>query len=125
MHDIFFYGSPLHLTLSAHAYTGSQPSDTSNSSNHSSKDSSIPLLLCEDLGLDMQQLQTLDSEGRALITDHGLFVLVNLYGPALTSEERAEERLGFKLNLYKVLFRLCNLIMFMELVLGGRAVWPV
>eukprot|EP00775_Hariotina_reticulata_P013000 gene13000-13129_t len=43
------------------------------------------------------------TEGRVLITDHGLFLLVNLYGPALTSEEKLEERLAFKLNFYKVL----------------------
>ena len=36
--------------------------------------------LSHDLGLNLEDLQTLDSEGRALITDHGLFVLVNLYG---------------------------------------------
>lgn len=58
--------------------------------------------LCEGLGLDMQQLQSVDSESRALITDHGAFVLVNLYGPALTSEERIEERLSFKLLFYQV-----------------------
>jgi hypothetical protein len=36
--------------------------------------------LCDELGLTLDELQTLDSEGRALVTDHGLFVLVNLYG---------------------------------------------
>jgi hypothetical protein len=31
----------------------------------------------------LDDLQVLDSEGRALITDHELFVLVNLYGESL------------------------------------------
>jgi hypothetical protein len=36
--------------------------------------------LSDELGLSVEELQALDSEGRALITDHGLFLLVNLYG---------------------------------------------
>lgn len=36
--------------------------------------------LCDELGLTLDECATLDSEGRALITDHGLFVVVNLYG---------------------------------------------
>lgn len=47
-------------------------------------------------------LQELDSEGRVVITDHGAFVLFNIYGPALSSEENFEQRLEFKLKFYKV-----------------------
>lgn len=36
--------------------------------------------LSAELGLSFDDLQVLDSEGRAIITDHGLFLLVNLYG---------------------------------------------
>lgn len=64
--------------------------------------SDTSLTLREALGLDQEQLAALDSEGRVVITDHGPFLLVNLYGPALTSEERVEERLPFKLNFYQV-----------------------
>jgi len=77
-------------------------------SNHSCGRSSCFLgaadaaLLQEDLGLSPASLADLDREGRALVTDHGVFLLVNIYGPALTSEEKLEERLAFKLNFYKV-----------------------
>lgn len=58
--------------------------------------------LSEELGLSLQDLQLLDREGRALVTDHGLFLLVNLYGPALSIEEKFEERLAFKRDFYRV-----------------------
>ncbi len=44
----------------------------------------------------------MDSEGRVVVTDHGAFVLFNVYGPAITSEESAEERFAFKLRFYEV-----------------------
>jgi hypothetical protein len=37
-------------------------------------------MLCEALGVELEQLAAVDREGRALITDHGPFLLVNLYG---------------------------------------------
>lgn len=49
-----------------------------------------------------EELERLDAEGRVVITDHGAFVLVNVYGPAITSEESAEERYAFKLRFYEV-----------------------
>jgi AP endonuclease-2 len=52
------------------------------------------------------ELERLDSEGRVVITDHGCFVLVNVYGPAITSEESAEERYAFKLRFYEVGWKL-------------------
>ena len=36
-----------------------------------------------------------------MITDHGLFVLINVYGPAISTEESAEERFAFKLRFYQ------------------------
>ncbi len=49
-----------------------------------------------------EELERLDAEGRVVITDHGAFVLVNVYGPAISSEESAEERFDFKLRFYQV-----------------------
>jgi hypothetical protein len=61
---------------------------------------------CSDALLEehfsLERLRELDSEGRAVVTDHGAFVLFNLYGPAITNEETAEERMAFKLHFYKV-----------------------
>jgi hypothetical protein len=37
-------------------------------------------MLCEALGVQLEQLAAVDREGRALITDHGPFLLVNMYG---------------------------------------------
>ena len=48
------------------------------------------------------ELLAIDLEGRCVITDHGHFILFNLYGPAITNEESAEERFAYKLRLYKV-----------------------
>jgi AP endonuclease-2 len=42
--------------------------------------SPLALQLSEELGLSLDVLAALDSEGRSLVTDHGAFVLVNLYG---------------------------------------------
>ena len=49
-----------------------------------------------------QELLAIDLEGRCVITDHGAFILFNLYGPAITSEENAAERFAYKLRLYQV-----------------------
>ena len=53
------------------------------------------------------ELEKLDSEGRVIMTDHGAFVLVNVYGPAISTEDSAEERYAFKLQFYKV-WRSCR-----------------
>lgn len=50
--------------------------------------------------------QEMDSEGRVVMTDHGAFILVNVYGPAISSEERLEDRFAFKLQLYQVVLLL-------------------
>ncbi|XP_020277034.1 DNA-(apurinic or apyrimidinic site) lyase 2 isoform X2 [Asparagus officinalis] len=48
-----------------------------------------------------EDLLKVDSEGRCVITDHGHFVLFNLYGPRAQEEDR--ERIQFKLLFFKVL----------------------
>ncbi|GMH41645.1 hypothetical protein BSKO_09555 [Bryopsis sp. KO-2023] len=53
--------------------------------------------------VDLEEIAELDSEGRFLATDHGEFVLINVYAPAITSEEKVEERMDFKLRWYKAL----------------------
>jgi AP endonuclease-2 len=51
------------------------------------------------LGNVLNDLSTLDDEGRALTVDFGLFVLINVYCPNQTSDER----LPFKYNFHKLL----------------------
>lgn len=48
------------------------------------------------------ELERLDSEGRVMMTDHSAFILINVYGPAISTEESAEERYAFKLRFYEV-----------------------
>lgn len=56
----------------------------------------------EDLGeITREDLLRVDNEGRCVITDHGHFVLFNIYGPAV--EEEDKERVRFKLLFYKIL----------------------
>lgn len=49
-----------------------------------------------------EELLAIDLEGRCVITDHEAFILFNLYGPAITSEDNAAERLAYKMQLYQV-----------------------
>jgi AP endonuclease-2 len=56
-------------------------------------------LIADDEGYKPADLTTLDSEGRALVLDFGLFVLINLYCP----NEASEERLVFKMNFHIML----------------------
>ncbi|OEL34424.1 DNA-(apurinic or apyrimidinic site) lyase 2 [Dichanthelium oligosanthes] len=56
----------------------------------------------EGLGeVTREDLLRVDNEGRCIITDHGHFVLFNIYGPAV--EEDDQERVRFKLLFYKIL----------------------
>lgn len=56
----------------------------------------------EGLGeITREDLLRVDNEGRCIITDHGHFVLFNIYGPAV--EEGDKERVHFKLLFYKIL----------------------
>lgn len=49
------------------------------------------------------ELLKVDSEGRCLITDHGHFVLFDLYGPRAVQDD--SERIQFKLTFFKMLER--------------------
>ncbi|CAE6401500.1 unnamed protein product [Rhizoctonia solani] len=62
-------------------------------------ESSVLELMAEEEGGVPTDLDSLDSEGRCLVVDFGLFVLINVYCPNLTSEER----MAFKYNFHKVL----------------------
>lgn len=55
----------------------------------------------------VDELRSLDSEGRVVVTDHGHFVLFNVYGPAITSEDAdvAKSRMVFKMRFYSALER--------------------
>jgi len=56
----------------------------------------------EGLGeITREDLLRVDNEGRCIITDHGHFVLFNIYGPSV--EEGDKERVHFKLLFYKIL----------------------
>ncbi len=46
------------------------------------------------------ELEMVDNQGRCVITDHGAFVLFNVYGPAVTNE--LNERFAFKMRFYQV-----------------------
>ena len=48
-----------------------------------------------------EELEQIDSEGRCVVTDHGEFVLFNVYGAAISNEENAAERYAYKLDFYK------------------------
>lgn len=48
------------------------------------------------------ELKAFDAEGRCVVTDHGAFVLFNVYGPAITNADTAEERFTFKLRFFEV-----------------------
>lgn len=47
------------------------------------------------------ELKAFDAEGRCVVTDHGAFVLFNVYGPAITNADTAEERFAFKLRFFE------------------------
>ncbi|GAX82997.1 hypothetical protein CEUSTIGMA_g10424.t1, partial [Chlamydomonas eustigma] len=49
------------------------------------------------------ELESIDGEGRCVVTDHGAFVLFNVYGPAISSEEKAAERMEYKMMFYQAL----------------------
>jgi len=46
------------------------------------------------------ELRALDSEGRCVVTDHGAFVLFNMYCP---NSGESEERFNFKLRFNRLL----------------------
>ncbi|KAG2489940.1 hypothetical protein HYH03_011572 [Edaphochlamys debaryana] len=64
-----------------------------------------------------EELRRLDGEGRVLLLHLGPLALVNVYGPAISSEERAEERAAFKMEFYRALQLRLD-----ALLAGGRRV---
>lgn len=56
-------------------------------------------LMADDEGNVPLTLDILDAEGRGLVVDFGMFVLINVYCPNLTSEER----MAFKMNYHYLL----------------------
>lgn len=61
----------------------------------------------ESIALNMQDVKTIDLEGRTTIVDLGLFVLINVYCPNETNEERLDFKLAFNAMLEA---RILNLI---------------
>ncbi|XP_022841646.1 DNA-(apurinic or apyrimidinic site) lyase 2 isoform X2 [Olea europaea var. sylvestris] len=54
-------------------------------------------------GFSVDELLKVDREGRCIITDHGHFVLFNVYGPRAECDDT--ERIQFKFNFFKILQR--------------------
>ncbi|KAI3861395.1 hypothetical protein MKW98_000347 [Papaver atlanticum] len=74
-----------------------------NRSNAMKKDLSleVPAVLECLEGISKEELLEVDSEGRCVITDHGHFVLFNIYGPRADHDDK--ERTQFKLTFYNIL----------------------
>lgn len=51
----------------------------------------------------VQQVERLNKEGRVVITHHDEFILCNIYGPSISSEENMEERMQYKMDFFKAL----------------------
>ncbi|PWA51089.1 endonuclease/exonuclease/phosphatase family protein [Artemisia annua] len=64
---------------------------------------------------DRDELLKIDSEGRCIITDHGHFVLFNIYGPRAAHDDA--ERIEFKLTFYKIMQKRWE-----ALILKGRRI---
>jgi AP endonuclease-2 len=56
-------------------------------------------------GLSAERVKQLDCEGRTVVTDHGYFVLFNVYCPCAPcgEEEKAQDRLKFKADFQEIL----------------------
>lgn len=64
-------------------------------------DANLYIVMCY-CRFTQEELLAIDLEGRCVITDHEAFILFNLYGPAITSEESAADRFAYKMQLYQV-----------------------
>ncbi|KAI3725896.1 hypothetical protein L1987_65692 [Smallanthus sonchifolius] len=74
---------------------------------------------------DRDELLKIDSEGRCIITDHGHFVLFNIYGPRAACDDA--ERIEFKLSFYKILQKRWEALMLKErriIVVGDFNIAP-
>ncbi|GAB2279454.1 hypothetical protein Dimus_014093 [Dionaea muscipula] len=79
--------------------------------NSGSSDSSSGQTFGDDhylMEFKRDELLTIDSEGRCMITDHGHFVLFNIYGPRADSDDA--DRIQFKANFYKILQKRWDLL---------------
>ncbi|CAK9187993.1 unnamed protein product [Ilex paraguariensis] len=74
-----------------------------NSRGFGTRKDEIPTIMEGLDGFTKDELLKLDSEGRCIITDHGHFVLFNIYGPRAANDDT--ERIQFKLTFYKILQR--------------------
>lgn len=79
----------------------------------------VPDDASEGDGFSLEELKDLDSEGRVTVTDHGAFILFNVYAPAVTSDDPAQaaERGRFKMRFFHALQRRWE-----GVVAAGRAV---
>lgn len=57
--------------------------------------------LANQVEVNVQRLKELDAEGRCLISDHGAFILLNVYFPNLGSKDRASFKNQFNLLIQK------------------------
>ncbi|KAK2408891.1 endonuclease/exonuclease/phosphatase family protein [Trifolium repens] len=70
--------------------------------NSQTSEDKLPLFVEEDLeDYSKDELLSVDSEGRCIVTDHGHFVLFNIYGPRAGSDDT--ERIQFKQKFYRIL----------------------
>jgi AP endonuclease 2 len=65
-------------------------------------------LMPDDQGCTPSDLTALDAEGRALIVDFGLFVLINVYCPNETSDARLPYKMNFHFMLQERIRKLIN-----------------
>uniref|UniRef100_A0A2P2J875 Uncharacterized protein MANES_01G146000 n=1 Tax=Rhizophora mucronata TaxID=61149 RepID=A0A2P2J875_RHIMU len=73
-----------------------------NNNNNSKKEKGKVAEIARGLEeFERDELIKVDSEGRCLITDHGHFVIFNVYGPRAESDDM--ERVQFKLMFFKIL----------------------
>ena len=83
------------------SWTGARLADTLPGAGTALLHSAVPTALwaCR---YSIERLKELDAEGRCVVTDHGAFVLFNVYGPAIAGDDKAEARFAFKLAFYEV-----------------------
>lgn len=51
----------------------------------------------------VENVEKLNKEGRVVITHHDEFVLCNMYGPSISSEEKIDERMEYKMDFFRAL----------------------
>ncbi|XP_073122388.1 DNA-(apurinic or apyrimidinic site) endonuclease 2 [Henckelia pumila] len=89
-----------------------------NSPGFGSRKSECPLIVEGLEDFSTIELLKVDGEGRCIVTDHGHFVLFNVYGPRAGCDDA--ERIQFKLNFFNILQRRLE-----SLLRQGRRVFVV